>query len=94
MGFMVQIEESKIDKIAAYAEKMLRIGGKMMQCIEEMDQASGMGHRGGSEMGNRYNEGGSMGERGGYGNREEEDPEIEAIIRERRRRSSRTGRFM
>lgn len=81
MGFMIQIEESKIDKIAAYAEKMLKIGGKMMQCIEEMDEASGMGHRGGSGMGNRYDE------RGGYGNRGEfDDPEIEAIIRERRRR--------
>lgn len=89
MGFMVQIEESKIDKLAAYAEKMLKFGGKMMQCIEEMDEESGMGHREGSGMSNRYDErgGGSMGERGGYGNRGEfDDPEIEAIIRERRRR--------
>lgn len=81
MGFMIQIEESKLDKLAENAEKMLKYGGKMMSTIEELCEESGMGHRGGYGMrdgqgggsyGGRYGQsGGSMGnrynERGGQG---------------------------
>ncbi len=103
--FMVQIEESKLDKMSEYAEKMLKYGGKLMSCLEEMSEESGMGERGGS-YGNRGEGGRSMmggrggygnrgyGERGGYGNREEEEDwdEYEEMNERRGVRGSGRGR--
>jgi hypothetical protein len=92
----IQIEESKLDKMSEYAEKMLKYGGKLMSCIEEMSEESGMGERG--RM-NYRDEGrhsyGRYGNRGGYGNREDDDDEeYEHYQRmnERRRRDS-MGRY-
>lgn len=65
---MIEIEDSKVEKMGDYAEKMLRYGGKLMQCIEEISE-------GGGGMGQRYDyddyddEYDDMGQRGGYGNR-------------------------
>lgn len=65
---MIEIEDSKVEKMSDYAEKMLKYGGKLMQCIEEISES-----RGG--MGQRYedddydDEYDDMGQRGGYGNR-------------------------
>lgn len=68
---VIRIEESKVDKMSDYAEKMLKYGGKIMQCLEELsdgemgerddddDEEEDFGMRGGS-MGGR---GGRMGER-------------------------------
>lgn len=68
---VIKIEESKVDKMSDYAEKMLKYGGKIMQCLEELsdgemgerddddDEEEDFGMRGGS-MGSR---GGRMGER-------------------------------
>ena len=68
---VIRIEESKVDKMSDYAEKMLKYGGKIMQCLEELsdgemgerddddDDEEDFGMRGGS-MGSR---GGRMGER-------------------------------
>ena len=53
------VTESKKEKMSEYAEKMLRYGGKLMQCIEEL---------GSDDMGERW-EDDDMGERGGSGNR-------------------------
>jgi hypothetical protein len=93
--YMIQIEESKLDKMSEYAEKMLKYGGKLMSCIEEMSEESGMGERGrmnyrdeGRHSYGRYG-------RGGYGNREDDDDEeYEHYQRmnERRRRDS-MGRY-
>lgn len=44
---MIEISESKVEKMSDYAEKMLRYGGKLMQCIEELSEGEGMGERGG-----------------------------------------------
>ena len=72
---IVEITENKVSDLYEYAEKMLKDGGKMMQCLEDMKESSSMGHRG---YGNRYGERGyserweeddDMGERDGYGNR-------------------------
>lgn len=83
--YMIEIEDSKVDKMAELAEKMLKYGGKLMSCIEELSEESGMGERGGSygnrntggsgggSMGNRYIErDGAGGNRGAYGMREED----------------------
>lgn len=62
---MIEIEDSKVEKMSDYAEKMLKYGGKLMQCIEEISE-----NRGG--MGQRYedddydDEYDDMGQRGGY----------------------------
>ena len=41
---VIKITESKKDKMSEYAEKMLRYGGKLMQCLDELDEGS-MGER-------------------------------------------------
>lgn len=88
--------------MSEHAEKVLKHAGKLMQCIEELgeedemgerymgerygNREGGSGGRGGGSYGNRY--GGRMGERDDWEDDDEED------YGERRRRSSRTGRFI
>lgn len=97
--YMIQIEEHKLDKMSEYAEKMLKYGGKLMSCIEEMSEESGMGHRGGrygSDYGSRYSDYGSRGSMG-YRDDEEWDDDDDMMGQRRggrgRRRDSR-GRYM
>lgn len=66
---MVTITRNKLGDLAENAEKMLRYGGKLMQCIDELQQENGMQ---GGEMGERtymqdYNNG-SYGNGGYYPN--------------------------
>lgn len=72
---MIKIEEQKAEKMSEYAEKMLKYGGKLMQCIEEMSDG-GYGERGYDDdeddddeefvmMGQRGGQGGSGGMRMG-----------------------------
>lgn len=53
MGFMIEISESKFEKLSENVEKMLKYAGKVMSCVEEMGEEYGMGHRGGGNMGYR-----------------------------------------
>ena len=87
---IIKITESKKEKMADYAEKMLRYGGKLMQCLDELDEGS-MGEREDDDpddwddddmMG--YRNGGGMGERRRY--------RREGGMGERRSRI--TGRFI
>ena len=81
---IIKITENKKEKLSDYAEKALKNMGKLMQCIEDLDD---------EDMGERYDDDDdddNMGERdgyrgGGYGG---------GSMGERRRRSRRTGRFM
>ena len=41
---VIRIEESKVDKMSEYCEKMLKAGGKLMSCIEELSEG-GYGER-------------------------------------------------
>lgn len=41
---VIKIEEHKVDKMSDYAEKMLKYGGKLMSCIEELSEG-GYGER-------------------------------------------------
>lgn len=52
---MIQISDAQKDKLSNYAEKVLHYAGKMMQCIETIDD-------GGEDFGERRYE-----ERGGSG---------------------------
>lgn len=105
MGYIIEISDSKIDKMSEYVEDMLWAGGELMHCLEKIKGEQGYGHRGGYGMrsgqgsqGGRYSGGsqGSYGSRGGYGYgmKEDEDWEEMEEMGERRRRSSRTGRYM
>lgn len=108
MGFMIQIEESKLDKLAENAEKMLKYGGKMMSTIEELCEESGMGHRrgygmrggqGGGSYGGRYGQGGgSMNyrddEEWGDWDEEDDDEMMMGQRRGRRRRRDSRGRYL
>ena len=68
---MIEIEDSKVERMSDYAEKMLKYGGtlgnQIMQCIEELSEGSGMGQR--DDGYDDYDEYDDMGQRGGYGNR-------------------------
>lgn len=98
---MIEITENKASEMAEHAEKVLKHGGKLMQCIEELSEESRMAERGGYE---RYvNRSGRYGNRGGYGGgsygnrygeREDEWEDDDDDMGERRGRSSRTGRYM
>ena len=88
MGYMIQIEEGKKDKLSEHIEKALHELGKAMACVEQF--GGEYGQRGGS-YGNRYDD---MGERGRYGMRDDEDWDEDEMMGERRRRSRRTGRYM
>lgn len=84
---IIKITEHKKEKLSDYAEKALKNMGKLMQCIEDLDDED-MGERyddddDDNDMGERDGYGG--GSRGGYGG---------GSMGERRRRSRRTGRFM
>ena len=88
MGYMIEISESKKEKLSEHIEKALHELGKAMACVEQF--GGEYGQRGGS-YGNRYDD---MGERGRYGMRDDEDWDEDEMMGERRRRSRRTGRYM
>ena len=80
--------------MADYAEKMLRYGGKLMQCLDELDEESDMGERDDDmgyrgRMGNRHTMGRRM--RDDMGEREDWDDDDDDMG-ERRGRNSR-GRY-
>lgn len=83
---VIRIEESKVDKMSEYCEKMLKAGGKLMSCIEELSEG-GYGERDDEDDDDEM-EGMRGGYRsGGYGMRDYDGYGM-------RRRSSRTGRYM
>lgn len=94
--FMIEISEHKLDKATDYAEKMLKYGGMLMQCLSEWGEESGYGERGDEEyrrsmMGNRMGYGSRY---GGINSREDEweDDEMSERRGSRRRRDS-MGRY-
>lgn len=104
---VITIDEGKKEKMSEYAEKMLKYGGKLMQCIESLneDEDESMGERYGERMGRGGNYGGRYGER--YGERDDEDMEDDEEFGMRSgrdgygrrdgmgmRRSRRTGRYI
>lgn len=92
MAYMIEISESKADKLKEHAYKSMKHLGKLYECIEELCEDSSMGERGGNygnRYGNRYGGGGSYGNRMGY--REEEDFEEEDFGERRGVRG--TGRY-
>lgn len=54
MATIIEVQDSKIEHISEMAEKVLKYGGKLMQCLEEISDKSGYGER----YGNRGGRGG------------------------------------
>lgn len=98
---MIEVSESKIGKMAEYAEKMLRYGGKLMSCIDTIERGEYGDREGyredGSSYGSRYgmrSRYDNYGQRGDYGYKDDEDWDEDDMMGERRRRSRRTGCYM
>ena len=84
MGYMIQIEESKKEKLSEHIEKALHELGKAMSCVEQF--GGEYGQRGGS-YGNRYDDTsmrGSYGSRGGDMGYREDDVDDDMMWGERR----------
>lgn len=107
MGYVIEISDSKVDKMSEYVEDMLWAGGELMHCIEKMKGEHGYGEREGYShegrsyhkdmMGSRYgmrSRYDNYGQRGDYGYKDDEDWDDEEMMGERRRRSRRTGHYM
>ncbi len=80
MGYIIEVTESKVEQLAENAEKMLRYGGKVMQCIEELRESEG-------RLGER------MPSRDGYDDDDFYSRDRD-YFGERRGRSMRTGRYI
>lgn len=50
---IIEINEDKMQDLCELAEKMLKHGGKMMQCLEELKDKGESGQRSGGRSGNR-----------------------------------------
>ena len=40
MATIIEIQDSKLQNLSEYAEKVLRYGGKLMQCLEDLESKS------------------------------------------------------
>ena len=40
MATIIEMKEGKLEHLSEYAEKVLRYGGKLMECIEELEGKS------------------------------------------------------
>ncbi|MBR1792109.1 MAG: hypothetical protein IJ764_00505 [Bacteroidales bacterium] len=69
MGYTIIHRKDK-EKLSDMVAEMLRIGGRMMSCIEEMSEDEDFGESSGGRYGNRY----VLRDGGRYGNRLDEDP--------------------
>lgn len=93
---VIEITEKKRDKLSHNVEKALKYMGKVMQCVEELeDEDSDVGHRDDEDgyrgrMGNRHPMGRRYG--GDMGEREDWDDDDDYDMDERRGRNSR-GRY-
>ena len=53
MATIIEIQEDKMQHLSEYAEKVLKYGGKLMQCIEEMETKSKYNEYSGHERSKR-----------------------------------------
>ena len=39
MATIIEIQEGKLQNLSEYAEKVLKYGGKLMQCLDDLDES-------------------------------------------------------
>ena len=95
--YMIEISESKIEKLSEHVEQSLRHLGKAMQCIDEWSGEDGYGERQGSSRGGYTSRYGSryedMGESGSMGYKDDDDDDMMWGERRGRRRRDSMGRY-
>lgn len=45
MATIIEVQDQKIEHLSEYAEKVLKYGGKLMQCLEEISSKSNYSER-------------------------------------------------
>ena len=98
--YMIEISDTKVDKMSEYVEDMLWAGGELMHCIEKMKGEHGYGEREGYShegrsyrkdmMGSRYD---NYGMRGGMGYKDDEWMDEDEMHERRGRRRDSMGRY-
>ena len=78
--YMIEITESKLQSMAEHVEKGLRHMGKLMQCIEELEED--------------FSDSGAYGEKGRLGMRNEEEDWWEEDERKHKKYKERYGNRM
>lgn len=46
MATIIEVQDQKIEHLSEYAEKVLKYGGKLMQCLEDITSRHGYSERG------------------------------------------------
>ena len=49
MATIIEIQDTKLQNLSEYAEKVLRYGGKLMQCLEDLEGKSSYNEYRGSD---------------------------------------------
>lgn len=97
---IIEVSESKIGKMSDCVEEMLKIGGRLMSCLEELE-GGGYGERDTYGMTGEYGMNDDYGMRGGSGRyanrmgyRDEDGWPVMSRYGERGRRRNRLGQFV
>lgn len=54
MATIIEVQNQKIESLSEYAEKVLKYGGKLMQCLEELSSESKYRERYGRRHSDKY----------------------------------------
>lgn len=54
MATIIEVQDSKIEHLTEYVEKVMKYGKKLMECIEEIDSKGDYSERYDRKYGNRY----------------------------------------
>lgn len=54
MATIIEVQDSKVEHLSEYAEKVMKYGKKMMECLEDMSEKGSYSERYGNRYGNRY----------------------------------------
>lgn len=100
MGYLIEIQESKVEKLSDHIEKGLRHIGKAMQCVDEWIEGDSFGERR-DYYGSRYEKMGRHkgmkdhygSHEGSMGYRDDEDDDDDYEYMGHRRRRDSMGRY-
>jgi hypothetical protein len=54
MATIIEVQDSKVEHLAEYAEKVMKYGKKMMECLEEMSEKGSYSDRYRGSYSDRY----------------------------------------
>ena len=71
MATIIEVQDQKIEHLSDYAEKVLKYGGKLMQCLEELTSKSDYSERSGHRYMDKYRDMERYGQKKHYGDDDE-----------------------